>query len=119
MVTNGGYGGVQIALSYGVPLVVAGTTEDKPEVAARVAWSGAGINLKTATPAPQRCAMRYARCSTTHGIARAPGAASRVRALRRRRPGVELLEQLAATGTPVLRAEPAPRRELTLFPGVR
>lgn len=50
MVTNGGYGGVQLALSHGVPLVVAGTTEDKPEVAARVAWSGAGINLRTATP---------------------------------------------------------------------
>lgn len=52
MVTNGGYGGVQIALSHGVPLVVAGTTEDKPEVAARVAWSGAGINLRTSTPTP-------------------------------------------------------------------
>ena len=45
MVTNGGYGGVQLALSYGVPLVVWGTTEDKPEVAARVAWSGAGLRL--------------------------------------------------------------------------
>ncbi len=54
MVTNGGYGGVQIALSYGVPLVVAGETEDKPEVASRVAWAGAGVNLKTATPAPER-----------------------------------------------------------------
>ena len=50
MVTNGGYGGVQIGLSHGVPLVVAGMTEDKPEVAARVAWSGAGINLRTSTP---------------------------------------------------------------------
>jgi UDP:flavonoid glycosyltransferase YjiC (YdhE family) len=50
MVTNGGYGGVQIALSHGVPLVVAGTTEDKPEVAARVAWSGSGINLRSSTP---------------------------------------------------------------------
>jgi MGT family glycosyltransferase len=54
MVTNGGYGGVQTALSYGVPLVVAGATEDKPEVAMRVAWSGAGINLKTATPTPDQ-----------------------------------------------------------------
>jgi MGT family glycosyltransferase len=52
MVTNGGYGGVQTALAHGVPLVVAGATEDKPEVAARVAWSGAGVNLKTATPTP-------------------------------------------------------------------
>ncbi len=54
MVTNGGYGGVQAALAHGVPLVVAGTTEDKPEVAARVAWSGAGINLETAAPTPAR-----------------------------------------------------------------
>lgn len=52
MVTNGGYGAVQRALTTGVPLVVAGNTEDKPEVAARVAWSGAGINLKTGTPTP-------------------------------------------------------------------
>jgi MGT family glycosyltransferase len=50
MVTNGGYGGVQIALANGVPLVVAGMTEDKPEVANRVLWSGTGINLKTSTP---------------------------------------------------------------------
>jgi MGT family glycosyltransferase len=50
MVTNGGYGAVQRALSTGVPLVVAGDTEDKPEVAARVAWAGAGVDLKTGTP---------------------------------------------------------------------
>ncbi|GFG51024.1 glycosyl transferase [Mycolicibacterium agri] len=50
VVTNGGYGCVQRALAAGVPLVVAGSTEDKPEVAARVAWSGAGIDLKTGNP---------------------------------------------------------------------
>ncbi|GAS96954.1 glycosyl transferase family protein [Mycolicibacterium canariasense] len=50
MVTNGGYGAVQRALGAGVPLVVAGNTEDKPEVAARVEWAGAGINLRTGTP---------------------------------------------------------------------
>ena len=50
MVTNGGYGAVQRALAMGVPLVVAGNTEDKPEVAARVAWTGAGINLRTGAP---------------------------------------------------------------------
>ncbi len=53
MVTNGGYGGVQQALGEGVPLVVAGGTEDKPEVAARVAWSGAGVDLRTGTPTPE------------------------------------------------------------------
>ncbi len=50
MVTNGGFGGVQLALAEGVPLVVAGMTEDKPEVAARVERSGAGVNLRTSTP---------------------------------------------------------------------
>lgn len=50
MVTNGGYGGVQQAFAHGVPLVVAGNSEDKPEVAARVQWSGTGINLRTGRP---------------------------------------------------------------------
>jgi UDP:flavonoid glycosyltransferase YjiC (YdhE family) len=50
LVTNGGYGTVNQALSCGVPLVVAGTTEDKAEVCARVAWTGTGINLKTSMP---------------------------------------------------------------------
>jgi MGT family glycosyltransferase len=49
-VTNGGYGGVNQSLNMGVPVVVAGATEDKPAVAARVAWSGAGINLETDRP---------------------------------------------------------------------
>jgi UDP:flavonoid glycosyltransferase YjiC (YdhE family) len=50
MVTNGGYGAVNYALSLGVPLVVAGDSEEKPEIAARVAWAGAGINLGTGRP---------------------------------------------------------------------
>jgi MGT family glycosyltransferase len=54
MVTNGGYGGVLRALAHGLPLVVAGRTEDKPEVAGRVAWSGAGLNLRTGRPSPGR-----------------------------------------------------------------
>lgn len=54
VVTNGGFGGVQRALAHGVPLVVAGVTEDKPEVGARVAWSGSGVNLRTGTPSARR-----------------------------------------------------------------
>jgi UDP:flavonoid glycosyltransferase YjiC (YdhE family) len=53
MITNGGFGGVQQALAHGVPLVVAGATEDKKEVAARVAWSGTGVNLRTGRPSPR------------------------------------------------------------------
>jgi len=52
MVTNGGYGGVQHALSYGIPVVVGGETADKAEVAARVGHTGVGVNLGTAHPTP-------------------------------------------------------------------
>jgi MGT family glycosyltransferase len=52
-VTNGGYGSVNQALSFGVPLVTAGLSEDKADVNAHVAWSGAGIDLKTNDPTPQ------------------------------------------------------------------
>ena len=57
-VTNGGYGAVNQALSMGVPLVVAGDTEDKAFVAARVAWTGAGISLGTSRPTSLE--VRYA-----------------------------------------------------------
>ena len=50
LVTNGGYGSITQALSHGVPLLCAGQSEDKKDTAARVSWSGAGIDLKTDTP---------------------------------------------------------------------
>lgn len=50
MITNGGFGSVLQAFTAGVPVVVAAGQEDKPEIAARVAWSGAGLDLKTALP---------------------------------------------------------------------
>ena len=112
MVTNGGYGGVQQALAHGVPLVVAGTTEDKPEVAARVAYSGVGINLKTAAPAPEQvqAAVRRLLYDTRYRQrAQALQAEyARYDAVAR---GVELVEQLVATRAPVLRDD-------TLRPGM-
>jgi UDP:flavonoid glycosyltransferase YjiC (YdhE family) len=70
MITNGGFGGVQQALAHGVPLVVAGATEDKKEVAARVAWSGAGLNLRTGRPSPRalRRAVRRILEETEYGL---------------------------------------------------
>ncbi len=50
LVTNGGYGSVNQAMSCGIPLVTAGMTEDKADVNARVAWSGVGIDLATNEP---------------------------------------------------------------------
>jgi UDP:flavonoid glycosyltransferase YjiC (YdhE family) len=86
MVTNGGFGGVQQALAYGVPLVVAGSTEDKPEVAARVAWSGAGTNLRTGNPGPGRVRRAVRRVLTRPGY---------------RREAARLQQEIAALGDPV------------------
>ncbi len=58
LVTNGGWGGVHFALRHGVPIVVAGTTEDKNEVAARIVRSGTGIRLRSTRPAVIRRAVR-------------------------------------------------------------
>jgi len=52
MVSNGGFGSVQLAIANGIPMVVAGTSEDKREVTAHVGWSGIGINLRTSRPSP-------------------------------------------------------------------
>jgi MGT family glycosyltransferase len=54
VITNGGYGGVQNALAHGIPLIIAGQTEDKMEVSARVEYSKTGINLKTSNPSPEK-----------------------------------------------------------------
>jgi UDP:flavonoid glycosyltransferase YjiC (YdhE family) len=53
MVTNGGYGGVQQALAHGVPLVVTGDSEDKPEVAARASTCARASPRRPWSPA--RC----------------------------------------------------------------
>ncbi|QNG18165.1 glycosyltransferase [Rhodococcus triatomae] len=50
MVTNGGWGGVHFALAHGVPIVVAGSTEDKAEVGARLERAGAGLRIRSGRP---------------------------------------------------------------------
>ncbi|GAA4475391.1 glycosyltransferase [Phytohabitans houttuyneae] len=74
-ITNGGFGGTQLMLAHGIPLVVAGDTEDKLEVAGRVAASGAGINLRTGTPTTPALA------SAVETILRNPTYRQRARAL--------------------------------------
>jgi len=53
LITNGGYGTVNMALSHGVPIVSAGLTEDKEEVSAHVEWAGIGIDLRTNQADPE------------------------------------------------------------------
>jgi len=45
-VTNGGYTGVTLALAHGVPLVQVGSSEEKAEIGARIAWSKVGVRLR-------------------------------------------------------------------------
>ena len=61
MVSNGGFGSVQLAIAHGVPMVVAGASEDKKEVTAHVGWSGVGINLRSNRPSPNAVADAVAR----------------------------------------------------------
>lgn len=109
VVTNGGYGGVQGALRQGLPLVVAGGSEEKPEIAARVAWSAAGIDLKTGKPSPRavRAAVRT--------VLAEPRYRERARMLAREMAHYEaptraadLIEQLARERRPILRSDAAP-----------
>jgi UDP:flavonoid glycosyltransferase YjiC (YdhE family) len=67
MITNGGWGGVLAALAHGVPLIAAGGDLDKPEIAARIAWAGAGIDLRTGTPQPAAILRAWRRLSMDPG----------------------------------------------------
>jgi len=51
-VTNGGYGGVLLAIQNKLPMMVAGVHEGKNEINARIGYFKLGVNLKTEKPAP-------------------------------------------------------------------
>jgi UDP:flavonoid glycosyltransferase YjiC (YdhE family) len=56
MLTNAGFNGTKMALAHGIPQVFAPWGNDQPDVAARIAWAGAGINLRVRTPSPDAIA---------------------------------------------------------------
>ena len=70
-ITNGGYGGLHHAMRYGVPIVVAGDSEDKVETSARVQWSGAGISLRTGRPSAEQVERAVTRILGDPGYAAA------------------------------------------------
>jgi UDP:flavonoid glycosyltransferase YjiC (YdhE family) len=97
IVTNGGYGGLHFALAHGVPLVVAGDSEEKPELVARVNWSGVGIGMRTQRPG--RLELR----ESVRRVLAEPDFAARAAAMQAEmgryggpEQAVDLLEQLAA-----------------------
>jgi MGT family glycosyltransferase len=109
-VTNGGYTGVTTALHHGVPLVQAGSTEEKAEIGARVQWSGVGVRIRSTSPGPRRVRAAVRRVlgdPSYRAAARLVG-----EEMRRHDAALacaELLEQLADTGEPVT-VPVAPRR---------
>ena len=99
-VTNGGFGGVQLALAHGVPILTAGRSEDKAEVSARVAYAGVGIDLRTQRPSAGK--LRAGVRQLLDDV-RYRNAAARVRAeietAGRTDKAADLLERLALDGT--------------------
>jgi UDP:flavonoid glycosyltransferase YjiC (YdhE family) len=107
LVTNGGYGSVNQAMSFGVPLVAAGLTEDKADVNVRIAWSGVGINLVTNEPTPQalRDAVRTV-LDTPDYRSRARLMADEFDAMETRSEIVRIVSQAARAAKEEPRAEP-------------
>jgi MGT family glycosyltransferase len=102
VVTNGGYGGLHYALAHGVPVVVAGASEEKPELVTRVNWSGAGIGMRTQRPSPGRVRNAVRR------VLAEPSYAARARQLQAEMSyydgparAADLLEELAGVTTAV------------------
>ncbi len=104
MITNGGYNGVQMALANGVPLVVAGQTEEKPEIAARVEWAKVGINLRTRTPSLKQIkdAVKTLLANSSYRT-RTKHFQTKMQQYNAPALAVTLLEQLASTKQSVLR----------------
>ena len=93
---------MQQALAHGVPIVVAGATEEKPEVAARIAWAGVGVRLRAHSPtqARIRAAVRSVLGESRYKH-RARAISQEMARYRAPCAGAELLERLAQTGRPV------------------
>ena len=53
-VTNGGYGGVMLAIENRLPMITAGVHEGKNEICARVGYFKLGVDLKTETPSAEQ-----------------------------------------------------------------
>jgi UDP:flavonoid glycosyltransferase YjiC (YdhE family) len=112
-VTNGGYSGVTLALAHGVPLVQAGMTEEKHEIARRIEWTGVGVRLGTTRPSPEsvaggvRIVLDEPRYREAAGRVRAEMAQHDAGA-----EGADLLEELARTRVTVPRLDGASKEDL-------
>jgi UDP:flavonoid glycosyltransferase YjiC (YdhE family) len=103
-VTNAGWGGVLASLAAGVPIVAAaGAAADKPEIAARIARSGVGINLGKGRTTPKAVAdaVREVLADPQYRE-RARRIGTELDQLGGASTAVDLLERLAETRSPIL-----------------
>jgi len=107
MVSNGGYNAVKMALAHGIPLVLAPWGNDQPDVAARVAWAGAGIDLRRSRPdgTAIRAAVRTVLLEPGYRAAAARIAAE-FRTYRGGEQAADLLETLVLRRTPYSASAP-------------
>jgi MGT family glycosyltransferase len=97
LVTNGGYGSIQIALAHGVPVVACGGTEEKPEIANRVQWSGVGVGIRKKTAGFLELRQKVMQVlSDDRYRARARELAAKLAKIDPRTESANLLEELAA-----------------------
>ncbi|HEX7153032.1 MAG TPA: nucleotide disphospho-sugar-binding domain-containing protein [Thermoanaerobaculia bacterium] len=98
LLTNGGYGSIQIALAHGVPVVASGKSEEKPEIANRVKWSGVGIGLheKRLTSVQVTNAVREV-LDAPHYRERAEAMQREIARTNAPRTAAEFIEELAGT----------------------
>lgn len=96
LLTNGGYGSIQIALAHGTPVVAIGKTEDKAEIANRVEYAGVGVGMKVRVPTESQIRDAVLRVLTTPTYAaRAEAMRYELAGLDAATSGADLLEELA------------------------
>lgn len=69
-VNNGSYGAFTHAVAHGVPMVLAGHSEDKPDIGMRGERAGFAVNLRTGTPTPVMVATAVDRLLTESSFKR-------------------------------------------------
>lgn len=61
LIGNGGWTTTTLALAHGIPVVVCGSTEEKPDIGMRVRAAGAGVHIRRRRPSTTRLARAVRR----------------------------------------------------------
>jgi len=108
MITHAGMNSTLECLAAGVPMVAVPIAHDQPGVAARIEWTGCGIRVPASECEPARLREAITRVLRETSFREA---AQRFKGVIAERGGLEhaadIIERVAATGKPVMRAQPS------------